>query len=419
MKIVHVSTLDLGGGAARGAYWLHQALMLAGAHSRMFVAVSNSGSSEVLESTSGARLCRLREVLDREALAAFPRRHQVYFSPATFSGSSLVDEINALEADVINLHWIAGGFLTPEEIAGLQKPLVWTLRDMWPFNGGCHYSEGCRRYEHSCGQCPVLASADPDDLTRTLWRRKARVWKTRPFQLVAVSRWMADCARRSSLFRGRPVEVIPNGVSTETFAPRDKLAARKALGLPASTPMILFGALYSTSDKRKGFHLLKPALELLKKSQTGPFGVLVFGATESNVVFEGNPPVCYLGTISDDQKLSEIYSAADVTVVPSLEDACPKVPMESMACGTPVVCFDATGLRDIVDHQSNGYRARCPDPADLAAGIQWVLDRARWKELSGRAIFKARQEFALKAQAARYLALYERMLQPASVNDIT
>ena len=409
MKIVHVSTLDLGGGAARGAYWLHLALKQAGADSRMFVATSNSGSPDVIESRRGRELCRLREVLDEQALSAFPDRPPVYFSPATWSESAVASEINDLNADIINLHWVAGGFLLPEELSALRGPVVWTLRDMWPFTGGCHYSEGCLRFEAACGECPVLGSSQPDDLTHQLWRRKKEAWKTQPGQLVGVSRWMAECARSSSLFRDRPVEVIPNGLCVKTFAPRDKLKARKTLGIPASARVILFGALFSTADRRKGFQYLKPALELLGGDGDKP-ELVVFGATESDVVFENDLSIRYLGTIFDDEKLSELYSAADVTVAPSTEDACPKVPIESMACGTPVVCFDATGMRDIVEHKVTGYRARCYDPADLAAGIRWVLEEGRQSSLSSSARAAVLREFATDLQAKRYLALYERLL---------
>lgn len=417
--MVHVSTHDVGGGAARGAYWLHLALRQSGVDSRMFVAFSNQPESAVIASAPAAALCRARETIDDLALSAYPRRHPIYFSPASFTASHLADEINALGADIVNLHWVAGGFLLPEEIARLRGRVVWTLRDMWPFTGGCHYSEGCVRYGEQCGACPVLGSTEPDDITRQLWRRKDAAWRGVPLHLVGVSRWMADCARASSLFRGRPATVIPNGLSTGTFRPRDRRAARQALGLSESAKVILFGALFSTTDHRKGFQFLHPALEQLK--DLDGLELVVFGASEAGEMVPPGLPTRFLGTIFDDEKLSGIYSAADVTVVPSMEDACPKVPIESMACGTPVVCFDATGMKDIVDHEINGYRATCYQAGDLAAGLRWVLeDSVRRNRLADEALAKVHREFTLPIQARRYRELYESLLaSPLTVNDIT
>ena len=412
MKVLHISSSDISGGAARGAYWLHQALLQGGVDSRMFVADKRTHDEPVIACQDWSEVFRRREALDAQVRASFPNRKDVYFSPASFTPDSIAEQINRLEPDIINLHWVAGGLLMPEVIPHLRGRLVWTLRDMWPFTGGCHYSEGCQGYVESCGACPLLKSEQPLDVTRSLWQRKHDSWKSTALHLVAVSRWMASCAEASSLFRGRPIEVIHNGISMEIFTPRGKEEARKLLEIPPHKKIILFGALSAATDTRKGFHYLQAALKHLGQEKAlKDTELLIFGASRSDLKCEDYLPTRYLGSIQDDLMLSRIYSAADVTVAPSLEDACPKVPIESMACGTPVACFDATGMIDIVDHRGNGYRARAYVPEDLALGIEWILqDPARWQSLSKKARQKVETGFSRTIQAKKYTQLYQKIL---------
>ncbi|GAG64629.1 unnamed protein product [marine sediment metagenome] len=84
---------------------------------------------------------------------------------------------------------------------------------------------------------------------------------------------------------------------------------------------------------------------------------------------------------------------------------------ESMACGTPVVCFDATGPKDIVSHKIDGYKAEPFDSSDLANGIIWVLkDRARWEKLSKHARRKVKEKFDVHNIAKKYMKLYKKVM---------
>ena len=119
---------------------------------------------------------------------------------------------------------------------------------------------------------------------------------------------------------------------------------------------------------------------------------MIFGASEPDNPPELGLPATYLGRLSDDAKLAQVSSAADAMVVPSVQEAFGKTAMEALACGTPVVSFDTSGLRDIVEHQKCGYRAKCYSAEDLANGIAWVLqDPARWRKLSRPAREKVEQ----------------------------
>jgi glycosyltransferase involved in cell wall biosynthesis len=266
---------------------------------------------------------------------------------------------------------------------------------------------------NSCGACPQLRSSKDSDLSRWVWQRKAKAWKTTNLTLVAPSSWMAQCASSSSLFRDRRVEVIPFCLDTEQYKPVNRQKARELLNLPQDKQLILFGAIGATKDQRKGFHLLLPALQ--KLSQSGwreRIELVVFGSSQPENPVDLGFKAHYLGSVTDDTLLAQVYSSSDVMIVPSIQESFGQTGSESLACGTPVVAFDGTGLKDIVDHQQNGYLV-CPfDIEDLADGIAWVLgNEERHQKLCIQAREKAEREFALEIQARRYLSLYNEIME--------
>jgi glycosyltransferase involved in cell wall biosynthesis len=308
------------------------------------------------------------------------------------------------------LHWLCAGFLRVETLGRLNKPLVWTLHDSWAFTGGCHVPFACERYRQSCGECPVLGSSRERDLSRWVWKRKEKAWRNLNPTLVAPSRWLADCARSSSLFRDFRVEVIPNGLDTEAFQPKDKAYSRHLLGLPQDKKIILFGAERGTSDPNKGFQLLQPALQALGKGSSDKIA-LVFSSFDPGGKPDSGMPMIFLDRIHDDNKLTAIYSAADVFVAPSIQEAFCQTAAEALACGLPVVAFRATGLLDVIEHQRCGYLAQPYDVEDLAHGIAWILENdERHAKLSDAARRKAKGDFNIEMVSDRYLTLYRELL---------
>jgi glycosyltransferase involved in cell wall biosynthesis len=413
MKVLHLNFSDTEGGAARGAYWQHKALLKAGVQSNMLVANKKSDDFMVIgpQTRIEKGINLLRPVLDTLPLVFYPKRDTYIFSPAWLP-NTVKRQVDRINPDIVNLHWICGGYFRPESFRRFKRIIVWTLRDMWAFTGGCHYANECKRYEDSCGFCPQLHSKKENDLSKKLWGRKFRAWKDVDMTIVAISHWLAECARSSSLFKNRRIEVIHNGLDEKLFKPMPKKVVREILGLPLNKKIILFGALNALTDKKKGFEHLRLALEKLVSSGRGDSTELVvLGSSEPKDAPNYGMNVRYMGRLHDDISLATAYAGADVTVVPSTQEAFGKTAIESQACGTPVVCFDTTGLKDIVEHKKNGYRARCFDCNDLTNGIAWVLqDEKRWQALSKRAREKVEQEFTLEVQAKKYIALYEELL---------
>lgn len=410
MKVLLINSSDIQGGAARAAYRLHQGLQYIGVNSEMLVHEKYSHDKKVFapKTRLAQGIARSKITLDALPLRFYRQRSNTSYS-LQWLPDTIVPKVNQINPDIISLHWISSAFMQIETIAKIKRPLVWTLHDMWALTGGCHYTGDCEGYLKSCGVCPQLGSSKNCDLSSWIWQRKAKAWRDLKITIVTPSTWLANCARSSSLFKDLQIEVIPNGLDTQKYRPINKRVARELLNLPQDKQLILFGAVRSTSDARKGFHLLKSALEDLSKSGwKDRLELAIFGSSENQPDF--GLKVHYLGHINDDLPLAIIYSAADVMLVPSIQEAFGQTASESLACGTPVVAFNATGLKDIVDHQINGYLAQPFKVEDLAQGIAWVLENPeRYEKLSYNARQKAEQEFTQEIQARRYLSIFNKM----------
>jgi glycosyltransferase involved in cell wall biosynthesis len=307
---------------------------------------------------------------------------------------------------VVHLHWI-NGLVKLGTLRNVRKPLVWTLRDMWPLTGGCHYALECDRYRVGCGACPQLGSTSRNDLSRLVAHRKAGAIPAHA-KLVGISDWLSDCARESAVTRHLSIRTISNNIDVRQFAPIEKATARRILGLPVDRRLVLLGA-HAVGDFYKGFDLAKAALQGLRRDDVQ----LVFFGTASPSILEGiGHPTSSLGFLTDAVALRLAYSAADVFVAPSRMDAFGKTIGEAMACGTPAVCFDATGPRDIVEHRVSGWLARPFEVADLARGIEWVLDRpeADYARLCADARVRVVERFDTRVIARQYVALYDEAL---------
>ena len=416
MKVLMLNTFDEMAGAERAARRLLQGLRTAGVDVGLLVQFKSGQDKDVLcpGSPVSKTLRRLKIYLGTLPVRRYPNRPENNFSPALLP-DRLPAKLARIAPDIVHLHWLGAGFCRIETLSKFNRPLVWTLHDSWPFTGGCHVPGACLKYRERCGACPVLGSRHERDLSRWTWHRKSRAWRDLNLTVVAPSRWLADCAGASSLFRNVRVEVIPNGLDVETFHPREKAAARQRLGLPQEKKIILFGAVRALSDPNKGFHLLRPALQVLGKGSADRMA-LSFSAFESAGMPDLEMPAVSLGHIRDDDQLATAYAAADVFVVPSIQESFCQTAAEALSCGTPVVAFGATGLLDVVEHQYCGYLARPYDVDDLARGIAWVLaDAGRHAELAARARRKVVRDFALATVTRRYLDLYGEVLTSAAV----
>jgi glycosyltransferase involved in cell wall biosynthesis len=427
-RVVHLSTDDVTGGAARCAYRLHAGLRRAGVDSRMLVGRRRGTDPAVrrvdpLSGPGPALRQRLHLWRERRRTARYARNWPE--TPEAFSSGRAglqIDWPSQLDgSDLVHLHRVEG-FLDyhsffPSVPATL--PLVWTFHDMHAVTGGCAYDGGCGRYRARCGACPMLGSRDERDDSRRTWQRKRALFEALPsdqLRVVTPSRWLADTVRGSALMGGRfQVTVIPYGLDTDDFAHRERGPVRDLLGIPRDARVVLFVA-QVLNNRRKGFDLLARSLESLR--DLPDLFLLSVGSGAPRL--DNGVPHLHLANVGNDRLLSAIYSAADLFVLPSLEDNLPATALEALACGTPVVAFDAGGIPDAVRDGVTGRLAAVGDVPALAGAIRDILsDPAERDRLAEQCRATAVAEYALEVQARRYRDLYHDLLGTRSPSGST
>lgn len=427
MRVVHLSTNDISGGAARAAYRLHRALLALGYPSTMLVANRRSHDPTVQALPAPADPVgywqrRWRGWQIRRAMQPYRQTRPAGLEPFSDDRSRYGGEVaRALPpCDVVNLHWVAGfvDYSSFFRTVPRRVPVVWRLSDQQPFTGGCHYDEGCGRYTAACGACPQLGSRDERDLSRQIWARKRDALAAVPpgrLHIVALNQWMAAEVQRSSLFGHLPVHVIPNGLDTSVFSPADRTHARVVLGLPLHAKIVLFVAV-SVDNRRKGFAQLAAALAGLSDE---PDLVLVS-------IGKNPPPLAApiahhpLGVVEDDSRLALVYSAADLFVIPSLQDNMPSTVLESLACGTPVAGFDTGGISELVRPGQTGWLAPVGDVEGLRAAMRRLLRNDDERLAMGRRCREiALAEYRQELQAQRYLELYRQIIAKAAMKTVS
>ena len=432
-KVVQLCLQDYGG-AGKAAYRLHKGLQHIGVDTTMLAVNKKSGDSSVkvfpskylgtlihcLNVPSYVSPLWSQQLLRwRAELAKYPKRPAgLEMFTDTLSDIQL-DQIKEIrESDIISLHWVAGtlDYLTAPLVLR-DKQIVWTLHDMNPFTGGCHYSGNCQKFKERCGACPQLGSAVEEDLSRQIWSQKKYAFQNLDLNIVTPSKWLANCVSESSLLSGFPIKVIPYGFPLDTFKAYPKAEIRKALKISENAKVILFGA-DSIVNSRKGFVYLLEALKRLAPNKEHATVVLTFGNLPPGIQINTEHTIHNLGSLTDENQIALAYSAADVFVIPSLEDNLPNTVVEAMACGVPIVGFKIGGIPDMIEHKKTGFLAKPMDIGSLLEGIEWALSASEsGDDISSLCRETSEKKYALEIQAKAYKELYDSLLSNQSVRS--
>ena len=416
MRVLIINTGEKTGGAAVAAKRLTEALNNNGVKAMMLV--RDKETDDITVAGLGGVWRRQWHFLWERLCIFFKMRfsrERLFEVDIANAGTDVTTLREFKEADIIHLHWINQGMLS---LAGIRKiiatgkPVVWTMHDFWPATAICHYPRDCRSYESRCARCRYLPGGGGDnDTAARVWRRKEQIWRKSDIAFVACSRWLADRAKRSGLLRGKVVMNIPNAIDIRVYHPTDKRRAKSSAALPLDKKIILFVS-QRTTDKRKGMEYFVEACERLAAQHgdmTDGTAVAILGGHSEEYVgrlpFETFP----LGYVNDDKRIVDVYNAADVYVLPSLEDNLPNTIMEAMACGVPCVGFKTGGIPEMIDHKKNGYVAEYKNSADLADGIAWVLLEADGCKLGADAVSKVVSRYSQQSVAMRYIEVYNQV----------
>jgi len=413
MKVLFVNTYDIEGGAALAAYRLFRSVVNSGVEADFFCMHKKSGDNRVFNAENGLRRLAYRAsfYLERKRL------YEQYKSRSNVSKWSFNILPNLIKLplekkyDLIHLHWIGDSFISMRALGETKIPVLWTLHDSWAFTGGCHVPYNCVRYLKSCGDCPQLKSGSENDLSRAIYNAKQKCYESLAgLKIITPSEWLAKCARNSSLLSKKDIDVIPNGIDGDIFKPMDKKEARKRLGLDPDKKIILFSGMAAVNNVNKGFHHLVSALKMLY-NQFDDIELLVLGdlqpANAPNLEYKIN----YSGKIADQSVVALYNSAADLMVLPSIQENLPNTIIEAFACATPAIAFNIGGIGDIIDNKVNGCLIKPFDISEFSSAISWMLqDSARMRALGNSAREKFTKKFTVESMGKNYIELYNRMI---------
>ena len=363
MKILHLSKMDTGGGAADGFVRIHQALLARGVESVAYV-LKQRRRDVPMVSARGLLNSWQRLVWGLGRALAKVRRLRVrpvgvydFDAEANFPAEPIIRHARALAPkwDLVLVHW-SGGFVRPEAVREIAEGLgarvaLWQV-DMAHATGGCHSNLGCNKYQTGCGACPLLASSDFQDVSAVQAARRARIWKEIGAAVLAPSGWAARQARESHALGGLELRTFPIPLDLAVLRPDDGARARQSLGLPAAGRIALVRAL----DPRlvyKGFGLFLDALRHLD-DQGVDLHVAVLG--ERGFLPSGFRHVTFteLGPQLGDAALARAYQAADFFVSPSTNETGPMMAGEAMACGRPLIAYPIGIAPDLIQQGLNG-----------------------------------------------------------------
>jgi len=397
MKILIISYSDISGGAAKAAFRLHTAFLQQKINSNMLVIKKKSNDIRVLDPKTKIEkfISFFLPFIEKFKAEIFYRQKKGMFSPGTTGFPGIINKINSMKPDIVHLHWINGGMIKIEDLKKINAPIVWSLQDMWPLTGGCHFCN-CNLYHRECSSCSA----------NIYFKKEKNYEKINRLIINGTSKWIAECAKKSSLFKDRKIVHLPNIIDTNSFKPIDKKKVRKLFDIPQNKKIILFAA-SDIDDPRKGLKKLLLALSELNYSN---LIFVIAGKKKPKKPIETKFPVYYIPPVNDDFSLSSVYNIANTVILPSTQDNLSNIVIESMSCGIPVVAFDIGGNSDMIEHKVNGYLAKPFETEDLANGIKYIMNSSEYGELCNNAREKAKKKFDSTVVARQYEQLYNEIL---------
>lgn len=406
MRVLHLCAAGFETGSGKAALLTHFSLTKMGVDSKiLFLNGIPDESKGIFTLSSYSTYWKIKRLvvtkLEFLPVHMYPSRKKMLFSTGLV-GLNLANLKLMLWADVIHIHWANHGMIELSEIVKWGKPIVWTLRDMWPLTGGCHHSFECNKYEKLCFKCPTLNSKNKFDISWLFFFRKKYYLKRSNIAWVAVSNWMRKVAESSKILTNKLIHVIPSGIDTGVFQSLNKTVARSELNLPLDAVIIAIGAA-SLNDEYKGFEYIKQALEKVNKEVL----LISFGRFGSFDIQNEYVKIFHFGYVNSDTLLTKIYSASDMFFAPSVAESFGKTIAEAQSCGTPVLCFSNTGPSDIVEHLKTGYVAQKYNTSDLYLGLNFCLSNEFDRDYIS---LRTKELFDIKECSLSYYNLYNEIL---------
>lgn len=415
IKVGFFNTYKDNGGASIASFRIANSIDSNKIFKKFFV-LENSSShlikneSSLLLTFPFLKISKFLLILDKLFLIKYLKRKKQIFSNSRFF-NLISFTSRTYSFDIVHLFWVSAGLLNIQDLGKIRAPIIWTLHDMYPMTGGCHYDDHCGNFKLNCGKCPVLNSNFQNDLSFKNLTLKINSWKNLNLHIVGTSKWISEQAAQSAIFKGFPIYTIPNPIDTNIFKPYDKKYAKSFFNLNNEKLHIFFSAHGALTDKRKGVDYLFNALSFLEKeNDLNNIELTILGSNSQAEGLNTKLKINFVPFTDDEHIRILLYSASDIMIAPSLQENLSNTVMESLACGLPVIAFNIGGMPDLILDKECGFLVDGIDHVMLARSIYDAIIDGPWRETAS---IKARnfviENFSNEVIGKKYEDLYEKV----------
>ncbi len=402
IKVLHVNYHDSKGGAAIAVQRIHEAQVLNGIKSKILVAVKETTSENVIGPSSSIEEIKWKFLLSMNRKFEKIQKKKRYDSSSyNILPNNFYKKINKLDYDLVNLHWIGNNLIPIKSIPKINKPIIWTLHDMWPYTGTEHYTLD-NRFEYGYNSKNKSQNTKGLDLDRFCWNLKKKNYP-KNIRVVATSSWQAENVKKSQLLKDKKFVKIPLPLNFNFWKPLDKKVSRKNLNLPLNKKIILIGA-ENLDYKRKGLNLMKNIFPALIRNN---FYLVAFGRITKDFFKEidNSHFISFNEIKSNTLDLKTLYSASDLFIAPSIQESFGQTVLEAASCCLPSICFENNGISEIINHKKNGYIAKLNNMDDFITGVNWIINNLD-KIVMENQLQKIKDKFNMENVGLQYKNLY-------------
>ena len=355
MKILHVSFSDNFGGANIAAYRLHESLSKK-IDSKLLVYDKKHKSKNIIKFQDESFFnYRIKNYLSKIFLIPFKKK---FSHSLNIFDSKILDLINGSDADIVHLHWINNELLSIKDISKIDKKIVWTLHDMWPFCGTEHYSDQKR---YICGYSTNNKISFGIDWPLYIWNLKKK-FLNKNIIFISPSNWMKKKISKSYLYKNNKNYLVRNPIDTSIWKYRKTNKNKKKL-------IFAICAFNIIEDERKG--LFKLIEKLNNYNHAYKFEINIIGNIR-NFHFQTKFKINLLGYIDSEVKLSKIFNSCDALIIPSETDNFPNVGVEALASGLPVISLKNNGINEIIKDNFNGKTLNNFSKQSILKAFKWI-----------------------------------------------
>ena len=402
--ISHISTADTFGGSAVSANRIHRKLLENKIYSNIFAGNKSQKDASVNYLTR-YRLIRYIDNYSNILLNKFGFQYD--FVPSNLFLNKKLKKTNIFQ--FYNLH---GGYFSLGTIRKLSRiaPIILRFSDYWPLTGHCAYPGDCNKWKKICVECPNLSTYPSIglDQTKRLWEKKKRIFSNIDITLVVPTDKMFGEVKKSLFFKNKKIYKIPNGIDINSFSLEDKMSAKKSLKIPNKFT-VLFIAHVAFNNYRKGTHLLEKVLNKYKNDAKIQF--LIVGNDSVKWRKLGYKNIYTFDFTENIQEKKLFYCASDCKILTSINENFPNVILESMVCGTPVIAFESSGVKEIIKND-NGILVKKGDIKNMVEKIEKLQKNYSFlKRLSTNAIKTIKTKFSSEIEIKKYIKIYNKILK--------